>query len=147
MSPVKVHFRLVRDEDGYPPAAVESLWAAPATEPNEYVIDNIPFFARNATIGDTVRVREEEGHQWFESVVLRSLNSLIRVVFFDRTCIERVGERLVALGCSIEYSKDHNLMAVNIPHSVKLTDVQAYLKTEADTGSIDFEEPILRQPA
>jgi len=145
MSPVKVHFRLVQDEDGYPSAAVESLWAAPVAEPNEYVVDNIPFFARDATIGDTIRIREESEHWWFERIVRPSRNSLIRVVFFDRTCVEKIGERLVSLGCSIEYSKDINLMAINIPINVALIDVQSYLKAEASKGSIDFEEPILRQ--
>lgn len=70
--PVRVHFRLVQDEDGYPPAAVESVWAQPTTKAGEYVLDNVPFFARDATIGDVVAVREEDSHLWFERVVCRS---------------------------------------------------------------------------
>lgn len=142
---VKVHFRLVQDEDGYPPVAVESLWAAPSTKPNEYVIDNVPFFIRDVTIGDTVRVREEEGHHWFDGLVSRSQNSLVRVVYFDRTCVEKISEQLVALGCSTEFLREHNLMAVSVPFSTNLTDVQVLLQAEASAGSIDFEEPILRQ--
>ena len=145
MPPVKIHFRLVQDEDSYPPVAVESVWAEPAVEPGEYVIDNVPFFAQNATIGDTVRVREEGGLRWFESMVRRSRNSLIRIAFFDRTRVEGVSQHLVSLGCSVEYSKDYNLVAVNIPDGVELTDVQAYLQAEANAGMLDFEEPILRQ--
>lgn len=143
-SPVKVHFHLEQDEDGYPPVAVESLWADPSVEPDEYVIDNVPFFVRDATIGDTVRVREKDGHRWFDSLVSRSQNSLVRVVFFDQGCVEAVSERLVTLGCSIEYLREHNIMAVSISVSVNLTDVQAYLQAETDAGRIDFEEPILR---
>ena len=142
---VKVYFRLVQDEDGYPPVAVETLWAKRGANRREYVIDNIPFFARDATIGDTVLVREEDGCRWFERLVRRSRNSLMRVVFFDRTCVERVSEHLVAQGCSTEYLRDHNLLAVNVPDSVNLADVQDYLQAEASTGSIDYEEPILRQ--
>jgi hypothetical protein len=36
-------------------------------------------------------------------------------------------------------------MAINIPGEIALTDVQAYLRAEAETGKIDYEEPILRQ--
>ncbi|MBO9857507.1 DUF4265 domain-containing protein [Xanthomonas sp. A1809] len=142
---VRVHFQLEQDEDGYPHLAVESLWAEPSAKPNEYVIDNVPFFVRTATIGDTVRVREEDGNRWFDSLVHRSKNSLVRVVFFDRDCVDAVSERLVAMGCSTEYLREHNLMAVSIPFSVSLGDVQTYLQVEADAGRIDFEEPILRQ--
>jgi hypothetical protein len=71
-APVRIHFQLEQDEDGYPPVVVESLWAESGENHNEYVIDNVPFFVRVATIGDTVRVREEDGNRWFESLVHRS---------------------------------------------------------------------------
>src|SRR5690349_21666617 len=94
---VKVHFRLEQDEDGYPPAGVESVWAQKGAKENEYIIDNVPFFARDATLGDTVTVREEEGRLWFERIVHRSGNSLIRVVFFDRNMVQSISDRLSAL--------------------------------------------------
>lgn len=144
---VKIHFCLEQDEDGYPPVAVESLWAKPVANSDVYIIDNVPFFARNATIGDTVSVFEKDGVRWFDRLVSRSPNSLVRIVFFDRSCIEEIGERLVAMGCATEYLREHNLMAVSVPKTVALGDVQAYLRSEAYAGKIDFEEPILRQPA
>ncbi len=117
---VKVHFRLAQDEDGYPPVAVESVWAQPGANAREFVIDNVPFFAREATVGDTILITEEAGQRWFEAVVHRSRNSLVRVVFFDRTCVDRVSDQLTALGCSTEYLREHNLLAVCIPASVRL---------------------------
>ena len=80
---VKIHFQLEQDEDGYPPVAVESVWAQPAGQTGEYIVDNVPFFTRDATIGDTVRVREDDGNLWFERVVARSTNSLVRVVMLS----------------------------------------------------------------
>jgi hypothetical protein len=142
---VKVYFNLVRDEDGYPPVAVESLWAAPDSKSSGYVIDNVPFFVRDVTIGDTVRVREEDGNHWFDGLVSRSQNSLIRVVFFDRTTVDEISEQLVALGCSTEFLREHNIMAVSVPFSTNLADVQAFLQAEVSAGRVDFEEPILRQ--
>ena len=78
----KVHFRLVQDEDGYPPVSVESVWAQPSTK---------------------------------------------------------------AGGCSTEYIKAHTLLAVSIPSTVNLREVQGYLQAEASAGTLDYEEPILRQ--
>lgn len=144
MSSVRIHFPLVQDEDGYPPVAVETVWASPTVSPHEYLIDNVPFFARDATIGDVVRVREEDGQHWFDGVVHRSTNSLVRVVFFDQESVERISTALVALGCSIERLKEHSLMAVSVPRSTKLTEVQTYLQLETDAGAIDYEEPLLR---
>jgi hypothetical protein len=142
---MKLNFHLEQDEDGYPPASVESLWVTASSNRNEYVLDNVPFFARDATIGDTVRVREEDGQLWFEALVARSENSLLRIVFFDPAYVEEVGGRLEGFGCSIEYLRAHKLMSVSVPGEVELAAVQAYLQAEASKGHLDYEEPILRQ--
>jgi hypothetical protein len=46
---VKVLFQLEQDEDGYPPASVESLWALPKGE-GLFQVDNIPFFATGVAL-------------------------------------------------------------------------------------------------
>lgn len=144
-SPQRIHFQLDEDADGYPPVAVESVWATPGSKSNEYVLDSIPFFTREATNGDMVKVLKKEGRFWFESIVKSSNNSLMRVVFFDRGCVEKIRGQLVDLGCSTEYLEIHNLMSVDIPIEVDLTAVQKYLEAEVANGRIDYEEPILRQ--
>lgn len=140
-----MHFRLDQDEDGYPPVAVESVWAKKTVTPHEYVLDNVPFFARDATVGDVVIARDEDGHLWFEKIVVRSGNSLLRVVFFDRSCVDEIRKHLESLGCSTEYDKAHNLVAVSVPPSVALTAIQDYLRAESDAERIDYEEAILGQ--
>lgn len=97
-------------------------------------------------MGDVVRAREEEdGHLWFESVVTRSQNSLIRIVFFDRPSVGAVNESLVKMGCLTELLKEYNILSVSIPHDINLRDAQAYIQTKAKAGVLDYEEPILRQ--
>jgi hypothetical protein len=141
----KIHIRLEKDDDGYPPAGVESVWGQPTDTPAEYVVDNVPFFARCATLGDVVQVAEDDQGLWFVGVVRRSGNSLIRVVFFDRSLATSVSKALVDLGCSTEYLAAYGLLAVNVPPEVGLGDVQSYLNTEAGKGALDYEEPLLRQ--
>ena len=142
---VKIHFQLQQDEDGYPPVAAESIWALPGSHANEYVVDNVPFFERDATLGDVILARKEDGNLWFEKVARRSENSLIRITFFDRGVVEEVCKSLAALGCVTEALKQYNLVAVSIPANIDLSDVQAYLQAQARAGALDYEEAILRQ--
>ena len=50
--PRKIGFRLERDEDGYPPPGSEWLWAYPSE--GMWVIDNIPWYSREVSLGDAV---------------------------------------------------------------------------------------------
>lgn len=140
----KVFFRIEQDEDGYPGIASESVWAEVTPEGAVFRLDNIPFFATSATLGDVVRTRAEDGHFWFEAIVQPSGHSLFRVVFFDVHAKDRVNRELVELGCQTEYLEQHHLLAVSIPDSVTVAAVQHYLEQESATGSIDSEEAILR---
>lgn len=144
---VKIFFQMQQDEDGYPPITVESVWAKPSAKVDEYVLENIPFFSREATFEDTVKAREEDGQLWFDGLITHSSNSLVRVVFHDRECEPRVKQELAKLGCELEYFEQYNILAVSIPGDIHLSDVQAYLAHESDAGNIGYEEPILRQPA
>ena len=50
-SQVKILFQLTQDEDGYPPIQVEGVWALSAPDGADgYLIDNVPFFTRDATL-------------------------------------------------------------------------------------------------
>jgi hypothetical protein len=142
---VKVFFALSQDEHGYPPVTVESVWARVAEQPAQFVLDNIPFFARSATIGDVVAVKMEDEQRWFDRVALPSGNSLIRVAYFDLDQRERIEDRLRSLGCSMEYFGRHRLLALNVPSTSALSDVQGFLGAELAAGTLDYEEPILRQ--
>lgn len=142
----KVNFPLEQDEDGYPPIAVESIWAKKGRRVNEFILDNIPFFARAATLGDIITaLPDEHGNLWFQGLLRRSANSLMRVVFFEPESITDVGQCLVSLGCAVEYLRTHNLLAASVPRTTRFADIQKYLASEADKGTLDYEEAIIRQ--
>jgi hypothetical protein len=140
----KIFFELEQDEDGYPPAASESVWAIPLVE-DRYVIDNIPFFAREATLGDIVEVTEKDGTLYYKSTFKRSGNSLIRIVYLKETDPSVVRDKLKTFGCSSEWDETHHLIAVSVPPEVKLSDVQVFLQDGFEQGNWDYEEPILMQ--
>lgn len=108
----KIFFELAPDEDGYPPVAAESVWALESTSGDGYELDNIPFFTREATLGDIVTVRAADGVLWFDHLLEASGNSLVRVVMFDLERLDSVRHAIATLGCELEFEGDHNLIAV-----------------------------------
>jgi hypothetical protein len=146
MNGTKIHFRLHQDENGYPPVTIESVWALKA-EPEGYFLDNIPFFEREATLGDLVSAKESEGIFWFERILKPSANSLLRAMFFDKGRINEIRHGLSNMGCESEAYPDQNLITINLPPSQSLKAVQEYLRAAADQGWLDYEEPILRHKA
>ena len=142
---VKIFFRLSQDEDGYPPVAVESVWAN-ATGENDFIIDNIPFFATEATLDDVVSAdADDEGCLWFSATKACSGHSLLRVVLFERARLTELRQQLRDLGCVSEWSGVHNVLAINVPETVALAAIQAHLHEKSLLGWLDYEEPILRQ--
>jgi len=124
----KVLFR-VPEEDGS--ANVETLWAF-SLGGDEYQLDNLPFYAYAVSAGDVVHAPfdEAEGFPTLVRVVRKSGNRTVRVIFDERPApgnqTERVLNELVAVGCSYEGASG-TYLAVNIPATVKLESVRAYL--------------------
>jgi hypothetical protein len=140
---VKLLFRLAQDENGFPPFAMESMWAV--RRGNGYEIDSIPFYACAVALGDVVAAEERHGGLWYVRTVQASRNSLIRVVAFAGAGLESIRRELDSLGCSTEVDSDRHLVAVSIPQEVPLGSVQAVLEERHRQGMLDYEEPILRQ--
>jgi hypothetical protein len=140
----KVLFRLERDADGYPPADVEGVWADEAGE-GRLVLDNIPFFARQATLGDVVSVDRIGDELFYASTEQPSENSLVRVVMFGGRDPQGLRSRLQVIGCSSELSHLPSPFAVNVPANVDIGLVRALLDEGSALDQWDYEEAILRQ--
>lgn len=140
----KIIFRLEQDEEGYPPVGVESVWAIEADD-GDFIIDNIPFFTRQATLGDVVEVKRMGEELLYISTRERSGNSLLRVVFFEGHDPSKLRSDLAKLGCSTEQSHLRSLIAVNVPPTVQIDEVRTLLDEGCSNGCWDYEEPILRQ--
>ncbi len=139
-----VFFRLEKDADDYPPVSVESVWAKETGTALELELNNVPFFAKEATLGDTVKVSSADGVFWYERMVRRSSNSLVRAIFFDEERVDTFSTELESLGCPTEYLRQYAILAISVPAGVRLADVQEPLRVAASQGVLDYEEPILR---
>ncbi len=144
MAHYKILFRLEQDEDGYPPVDVEGIWAESDDE-SVFVIDNIPFFTREATLGDSIEAVKENGELFYLRTRSKSSNSLIRVILFDGNDPTDLRNELLNLGCSTELSHLNALIAVNVPIEVRIDSVRALLQKGCEEDHWDYEEAILRQ--
>ncbi len=148
---VKVGFRLQRDEDGYPPADSEYLWALPI-KGDLYEIDNIPFFVRSVSWGDVIRAEMEDGELWFQEMVRASDHSTIRVVVFRGSldddahdaAVGRLRKDLELIACSSERSHIPGLVAVDVPPHA-LAQAKDLLAEGERRGYWEYEEAALRK--
>lgn len=124
----KVLFR-VPNEDGS--AEVETLWATNLGG-DEYRLANSPFWAYGASWEDVVSApfSVDEGFPTFRSVVRKSGNRTVRVIFDppieSGSESESMLQGLVAIGCGYE-GMNNKYVSVNIPPSVPLDSVRNYL--------------------
>lgn len=140
-APTQVWFRVIKDRDGHPPDGTESVSATRTGE--GYVIDSIPFFARQASFGDVVGADEIDGRLWFTRTVRSSRNSVLRVTVLDVANVDEVELELHDRGCSTEVNRPLKLIAISVPSEAKLLAVQSYVNAARTAGRVDFEETIL----
>ncbi len=147
---VKVGFKLDRDQDDYPPADWEWMWASRVSD-STFKIDNSPFFAKGVSAGDIVAAEQTSGGLVFRDLVQPSGHSTVRVVAIrgDRNegqvqaLVAELRESLKALGCSTELSHLPNLFSVDIPPEVDYRSVSAFLSQKESEGILEYEEACL----
>lgn len=141
---VKVFFELDQDEDGYPPCAVESVWAEKVGE-DRFKIDNIPFYIRDLSIGDVVYApKTSDGYPLFQKLLKRSENSTVRVLLLDESYRWLLLETINKYGCEYEVGSPNILVAVNVPPTADIDGLLKKLFAEIDMGRVEVEESAKR---
>lgn len=143
---VKVVVALEQDDDDYPPAAYENLWASPVG-PGLYKIDNIPFFAMGIALEDVVSAQPEQGVLLFGEVVRSSGHSTIRIFTDDAEQAPAIRAFFAELGCISEQSHIPGLIAVDVPPSVPLEPLRQFLADGAAEDAWGYEEACLADSA
>jgi hypothetical protein len=148
---VKVFFAL-ECEDNWPPVSVESVWAKSTNEPDQYVIENTPFFVQSATLGDVVIAKHRDTADeldakvlWFHQRVKWAGNSLIRLILRNQEAKDSISSWLERTGCICEGLDTPSMLAVSVPPEVDQSTVQAYLGGREKAEDVYVEEAMLRQ--
>ena len=140
MSAVKVFFRLVQDEDGHPPASVESLWAEDLGG-GRARLDNIPFFARDVAHRDVVLTETDvDGRPWFVAVVEDGGHGSVRVIVADEKDVPAFRAECALRGCDTELSHVECMFAVDVPPSAQWPSLRDWLVARESRGALSFEE-------
>ena len=137
---VKILFYLQKDEDGYPPVEVESVWAIP--KERDYEINSIPFYVKGIALGDLVRADPaEDGALEFRSVLRRSGHSTYRILLLkkDTSDPQKTIDELIRLGLSVESDLDI-LLSVDVPPDIDESFIRSYLFKGIDEGRWEVEE-------
>ena len=141
--PVKVYVDIEVGASGYPPVSSEFLWCIP-TAHGSYIVDNIPFYAREISMGDEVAADVSKGHLAFRSVLKPSANSTIRVFVKRKEAQERITSQLQQFGCDTEAMDGMPLVAVSLPPDCQLQKALAFMDEEGDLCNIAIEESAVR---
>jgi hypothetical protein len=141
---VKVLFDLEQDEDGYPPAAAETLWAVRVGD-GLFQIDNIPFFVHGIAVNDIVSAAPEEGVFRYKEVVQPSGHGTIRLIVSETSDVQAVRDLFRQLGCSSELSHLPRLIAVDVPPSVPLQELKKVLDAGQEQDRWGYEGACLPQ--
>jgi hypothetical protein len=140
----KVLFELEQDEDGYPPASAETLWAIRVGD-GLFQIDNIPFFAHGIAVNDIVSATPEEGVFRYKEVVRPSGHGTIRLIVSEASDVPAVRDLFRHLGCPSELSHLPRLIAVDVPPSVSLQELKKVLDSGQEQDRWGYEEACLPQ--
>ncbi|MFI7548023.1 DUF4265 domain-containing protein [Actinoplanes sp. NPDC049599] len=140
---IRIRFNLERDDEGWPPADSEYLWAV--TLNSEVArVDSIPFFVPNVALDDLVSIRlGPEGSGIFLETLKWSGNSTMRVIpLIDdaEAGIEDVRERLSFVGVELEALKQFGIVAVNVRPSADVVQVKRVLDRGEKLGWWTYEE-------
>lgn len=137
---VKIFFEV---ESGGGGVEIESVWARPVE--NGYLIDNIPFYAKEIAYADVVSAEADDyGVLHFTRLVAASRHSTVRLWFANEVDVVTVRDILRDMGCSSELNSSR-LVAVDIPPLVSYGYVRAYLDQQESAGVFDYEEACLGQ--
>ncbi|WP_371776979.1 DUF4265 domain-containing protein [Streptomyces sp. NBC_01438] len=141
---VKVHFRLEVDEDGWPPASIESLWAVKLGN-GTVRLDNTPWFVRGVASGDIVRVKlEDDGVLYARETIQSSRNCTIRLIVLkdegSAAARQTVLETFHRLGTTGEGIERFRMVALDVPPEADLPKIRKLLEHGAAKEWWHWEE-------
>lgn len=136
---VKVLCDIQSDNPGE--AEVESLWAIACDE--GYQLDNIPFYAKGVALNDLVDAKEVGGCIRVTKLLQPSGHSTVQIWFTHLESIESTRDQLKKNGCNSEISDKPRLVAVDVPPSVKYSEIKRFLDEGVTEKKWDYQEACL----
>ena len=137
---VRVRVRLEQD-DGWPPAESEGLWAQERAG-GTYLLANTPFFAFGLSNGDLVHAApDDNGVIWFSQRVQRGGSLTVRIITTNPADpMEDVVAEFASHWVSGERIERPRLLALDLPPGSDLASVKTLLAAGVASGRWHVEE-------
>ncbi|UVK82391.1 DUF4265 domain-containing protein [Pseudomonas sichuanensis] len=139
----KLIFKLVPDEDGYPPVSTEAIWGE-RVGVNQYKVDNVPYYVYGVSKGDVVKVENINGEYVVSEVVIQGGHSTLRVYVEEKRRKLEVVQAIAERGGVCSVSSEFSLFPVDIPPEVDFRTIDEYLNSIADDEFISYEDACLQ---
>ena len=135
----KIRFTYENSDGGI---EIESMWTI--ERENGYEIDNIPFYVESLAVGDLIAARRDEsGLLWFARMIKPSRHTTIQVLFNRAEDVAPFRSLLRQMGCESEGSDIPELIAVDVPPTVKYEEVKKLLDEGEHEGRFEYQEACL----
>jgi len=141
--PTAVFFPVEQDDNGHPSVSREQIWCLPG-EKGRFIVNNIPFYARDISMGDEISTDIRNGEWWFSTLTKPSQNTTIRAFARKPEVAQKLVPRLQSFGGLTEKMEGSPLVAVSLPPAADIAGVLDYLDRESDAGNVAFEESCVR---
>jgi hypothetical protein len=140
---IRVRFVLEQDDEGWPPAASEDIWAVPLSSEVARV-DSIPWFVQNIALDDLIGVRSVgEGRAAYVEKLRWSGNCTLRIVPLaddSEAGIRELVELLSQYNVEIEIIEQFGIVATNVRNSVNVVALKKLLDKGERQGIWTYEE-------
>jgi len=141
---IRVRFPLERDEDGWPPSDVETMWCT-RISPGLCKIDNVPIYALGVAVDDVIEVAEVDGRPTFVRVISHSGHGTVRVIFLGNESPEstrgsQMWTVLLDAGCTFEGLRGSKLYALDVPSAAAARVIAPVLQRGLSSEIFDYEE-------
>ncbi len=139
---VEVWFKIEKDADGYPES---KAWEGLFTEKTDvgYVVQSVPFYLKNVSVGDIVEVVEED-FLTFRRVLTRGGHNTYRLLLPEDSQgkIDDIANELSKLGLGVE-KEIGMLLAVDVPDKVNQQDIDSFLVQGKEDGRWQLQDGCL----
>lgn len=123
--------------------ALECMWCKRNTD-STFTIENIPFYARDVSMGDVIAVERRNGELWFNGVVERSANTTVRIIGMRKKPFDEIISKVQSFGGTTEGMEGREFAAVSFPSSADLAAAFEFLDRESAAENLGFEESCVR---
>jgi len=116
--------------------------------PEEYILDNIPFFVENIALGDLIEVSDDnDGRLWFSRIIEDGGHSTLWAFVEDLQTMETLRSTLHGLGLRSEADAKRGMVALDLPPDVDYASVAQYLDKGEKQGRWEYAEGAVRHSA